>query len=479
MSARRASTFVVLALFSAACSDIPVTPQLHEDAHVANLITVSGDNQVRWVGEKLAAFTVRVTDNGVPVVGAPVTWNVTQGSVTLWRKALVTGSDGAAAAYATMPLTAQLITITAEVTGWGTHTFHAGVADGTDIVLDTILVGLSRPVYATAPMGDPRLFIVEQTGRIKILKNGGLLATPFLDLTAKVSTNANERGLFSMAFQPGYSTYGYFFVYYTDLNGDLRIERYHANPGADVADPASAKLVLSIQHPSGNHNGGHLLFGPASMLYIPTGDGGGANDPFGNGQNLNTLLGKLIRIAPSSSGPYRIPTSNPYVGQSGARPEIWASGLRNPWRIAIDRGWLYVADVGQDAREEINLRRLDEPALNYGWSDMEGSLCRIGSCDLSKYTLPLVEYDHSQGCSIIGGFVYRGSALPELVGHYVYSDFCSGWIRSFKLSSGQATIQREWTHLPHLSLVASFGIDGANELYIMGDGRLMKFVRRP
>jgi glucose/arabinose dehydrogenase len=287
-----------------------------------------------------------------------------------------------------------------------------------------------------------------------------------------------EQGLLSVLFDPDYATNGFFYVNYTGLSGETRIERYHSTPGSDVADANSAKLILTIAQPFTNHNAGHMLFGPWGRLYIPMGDGGSANDPQGNGQNLNTLLGKLLRINVHTSEPYRVPSDNPFVGQAGARPEIWALGLRNPWRFDIDDDKLYIADVGQAQREEVNVVPIRTPALNYGWHDMEGSICLSGTCG-SGYTLPLVEYDHSQGCAIIGGFVYRGTQLPELQGQYFYSDLCGGWVRSFTYANHLATQQRQWTQFETLQQPRSFGVDGVGELYVIdGAGNVLKFSRR-
>ena len=343
------------------------------------------------------------------------------------------------------------------------------------LTVETVANGLTRPLYLTAPAGDDRLFIVEQTGRIRIVTNGTVLAAPFLDLSSKVS-GGNEQGLLSMAFHPNYAANGFFYVDYTDDDGDTRVERYAVSADPDVADGGSAKLILSVPQPLSNHNGGHILFGPDAMLYVAIGDGGGAGDPQNNGQNAGTLLGTLLRLDVDGGDPYAIPVDNPFGN------EIWAIGLRNPWRIAFDpaAGTLYIAYVGQASLEEVNVAGADEAGLNYGWRIMEGSSCfGGGGCDDAGLVLPVLEYGHNEGCSVTGGFVYRGSDLPEVVGHYFYSDFCQGFLRSFRFDGEGATAEVEWD-VGGLASVLSFGRDAAGELYILSDnGRVVRLVRAP
>jgi len=313
------------------------------------------------------------------------------------------------------------------------------------------------------------------------MRGGSALARPFLDIRTGVST-AGEGGLLSMAFDPGYASNGRFYVYRTDLSGDIVVERYTVSSNADVADPASALTIIRIPHPTyQNHVGGTVAFGPDGYLYLGTGDGGGAGDPNRNAQNPGSLLGKLLRLdvsAASTAEPYRIPSTNPYVNGAGNRAEIWATGLRNPWRFSFDRGALaggqiYIADVGQDAREEVDVEAATQGGLNYGWPRMEGTAC-YGSqtCDQTGLTLPLLDYPHtsatSSPCSITGGFVYRGSAMPELAGHYFYSDYCAGFVRSFLVSGRTATEQRDW-NLTNVGRIVSFGQDGQGELYLISD----------
>jgi glucose/arabinose dehydrogenase len=346
-----------------------------------------------------------------------------------------------------------------------------------------IVEGLESPVYLTAPKNDPRLFIVEQPGRIRIVKDGALLATPFLDITARV-VSGGERGLLSLAFDPVYATNGRFYVYYTGAQGDIFVDRFTVSGNPDVANTASDP-VLTIQHrENSNHNGGLLLFGPDGMLYAGTGDGGGAGDVPNNAQNIDVLLGKILRLNVATL-PYTIPAGNPFSGQPGA-DEIWAYGLRNPWRFAFDvppdgtPPQLYIADVGQNAREEVDVTDASAAGGNYGWHTMEGTQCYNPSsgCNQAGLTLPVLDYDHSQGCSITGGFVYRGAAIPEIRGVYFYSDYCSGFLRSFRLSGGAAADQRDWA-FTNIGNVTSFGVDAAGELYVLSaSGRAYRVVKQ-
>ena len=341
--------------------------------------------------------------------------------------------------------------------------------------LETIVEGLEFPVWLTSPPGDPRLFVVEKGGQVVVVENGATLPAPFLDLRGQVSTG-NEQGLLSLAFHPDYSANGRFFVNFTDPAGDTRVVEYRVSPGdPDRADAGSARVVLAIEQPFSNHNGGLVLFGPDGMLYVGMGDGGSGGDPQGNGQNLGALLGKLLRIDVDGAQPYAVPDDNPFVDTAGARPEVWAYGLRNPWRFSFDRdtGDLYIADVGQNRLEEVNAVSGGGAGLNYGWDVMEGSDCfepRDG-CDRDGLTLPVAEYDHGDGCSVTGGYVYRGDAVPDLRGTYLYSDYCSGFVRGFRFANGQATGERRFPELePSDHSVASFGEDADGELYILTAG---------
>ncbi len=352
------------------------------------------------------------------------------------------------------------------------------------IGVQPIVSGLSNPLFLTAPASDSRLFIVEKPGRIRIVENGSLLQAPFLDLAGQVSTGF-EQGLLGLVFHPSYASNGFFYVYYTAPNGDIRVERYTrsgANP--NLANAASAHLIITVPHSSEtNHNGGMLAFGTDGKLYIGTGDGGGGGEPDGNGQNRDVLLGKLLRIDVDGGDPYAIPLDNPFVGRAG-RDEIWALGLRNPWRWAFDRvaGLLYVADVGQGAWEEVNVVPAATGSLNYGWDVMEGLHCHepLSGCNQTGLTLPVLEYGHTGGaCSITGGFVYRGAAIPSLQGTYFYADYCAGWVRSFRYANGAATDQKDWD-FGDLDNILSFGEDAAGELYILSsNGTVYRIAESP
>ncbi|HMA19709.1 MAG TPA: PQQ-dependent sugar dehydrogenase [Gemmatimonadaceae bacterium] len=344
------------------------------------------------------------------------------------------------------------------------------------IRLEQIDGRFKNPVYLAAPPGDSRLFIVEQAGRIRIVKNGQALTEPFLDIADRVRSGG-EQGLLSVAFHPDYRTNGFFYVNFTDRSGDTRVERFKVSANPDIADAASSKLVIGIDQPYANHNGGLVMFGPDGMLYIGMGDGGSGGDPHGNGQNRNALLGKILRLDVSSE-PYGIPVGNP---RTGGRAEIWATGMRNPWRFAFDRqaNLLYVADVGQNEIEEIDVESATEAGLNYGWNIMEGDHCyRSSSCDREGLVMPKVTYNHSGGaCSVTGGFVYRGRRIPSLAGQYFYSDYCAGWLKSFRMVNGAVTDRRDWKTSESLGHVVSFGEDASGELYILTEaGRVLLIV---
>jgi hypothetical protein len=342
--------------------------------------------------------------------------------------------------------------------------------------LETVSDELLFPVDLTTPAGDSRLFVVERAGRIRVIENGALLPAPFLDITDRVSTAFAEQGLLGLAFDPSYSTNGRFVVNYIDLGGNTRISAFRVTADPNVADAGSEELILAVAQPFDNHNGGQVAFGPSGHLYIALGDGGGSDDPDKNGQNIGTLLGKILRIDLDGGAPYAIPSDNPFALTAGARGEIWSYGLRNPWRFSFDRiaGDLYIADVGQDHLEEIDVSTAASGAgrgVNYGWDIMEGRDCFEPSsgCDQTDLELPVVQYDHDDGCSVTGGYVYQGSAIPGLRGTYFYADFCRGWVRSFRFVDGTVTDQREWPSLeaPNIS---SFGLDAAGELYLVSAG---------
>ena len=345
--------------------------------------------------------------------------------------------------------------------------------------------GLTSPVFLTQPLNDGRIFVVEQAGTIRVTKDGVLQTTPFLNITSRV-LSGGERGLLSVAFHPQYATNHFFYVYYTTQAGgtlasvDIVIERYTTTANPEVADPATSKLIITTAHSlQSNHNGGLVSFGLDGMLYAGLGDGGGAGDPYQNGQNQNALLGSLLRLDVSGD-PYTIPPTNPYVGQANKRGEIWAKGLRNPWRYSFDAptGLLYIADVGQNSHEEVDVAPASQAGLNYGWSVMEGLSCyNATTCTQTGLTLPLIDYaTHVSGtCSVTGGYVYRGSAIPGIRGHYFYSDYCAGFLRSFRYSSGVAVDQKDWGLT--MSSVTSFGVDFAGELYVMSGNSILKVAQ--
>jgi len=361
----------------------------------------------------------------------------------------------------------------------------SGPGPGTAAVrLQEVASGLDFPLFLTAPPGDnARLFVVEKTGRIRIVRNGIVLPVPFLDLSAKVS-NGSEQGLLGLAFHPDYATNGRFVVNYTNTGGDTRIAVFHVSSIPDVADPASEQVILSVDQPYSNHNGGMVAFGPDGKLYIGMGDGGSGGDPQGNGQNRGVLLGKLLRLEVDGAGQASVPNDNPFVGQAGVRPEIWSYGLRNPWRFSFDRVThdLYIGDVGQNAHEEIDASTAVAQfgrGVNYGWNRMEGAACYspAGNCDRTGLTLPVIDYGHSDGCSVTGGYVYRGAALPALQGHYFYSDYCQGWVRSFRLDGTRAGNAADWAALRPGGQVSSFGEDASGELYLMtAEGKVFRIV---
>ena len=344
---------------------------------------------------------------------------------------------------------------------------------GSGARLQQVVAGLTFPVYLTAPAGDPtRLFIVEKAGSIRIVKNGILLPAAFLDISPQIS-NLGEQGLLGLAFDPNYAANGRFFVHYTDLQGNTRVSRFQVSADPDLANAGSEQIILTQTQPYANHNGGQLLFGPDGMLYLGLGDGGSAGDPQGRGQDRSDLLGSILRVDVQVGSPYTVPADNPFLSQTGVRPEIWSYGLRNPWRFSFDRGTgdLYIADVGESRFEEVDISPAAEGAgkgLNYGWNLMEGKHCfSTRSCDQTGLTLPVDEYNHSQGCSITGGYVYRGSAVPALQGLYFFADFCQGWVRSFRLAGGAATELTDWRVLQPGGSITSFGEDAAGELYLM------------
>jgi len=329
------------------------------------------------------------------------------------------------------------------------------------------------PLYLTAPPGDRRrLFVVEQGGRIRVVRAGKTLDEPFLDIRSLV-TSGGEQGLLSVAFPPDHARTGLFYVYYTDKDENQRVVEYRRS-SPDRANPRSARLVLRMNDDEGNHNGGLLKFGPDGLLYIGTGDGGGGDDQHGNrgnAQDLGSLLGKLLRIDPrrgSGGAPYGIPRSNPFVGRGGARGEIYSYGLRNPWRFSFDRttGDLSIADVGQNDVEEVNFtRRGGGKGANWGWRPFEGTRVNFSGEPAAGARPPVIEHSHGSGfCSITGGYVVRDRSVPALTGRYLYGDICDGRVRAARLQAGRRTVGKPLA-LPAVETLSSFGEDAAGRVY--------------
>jgi len=350
------------------------------------------------------------------------------------------------------------------------------------LALTPVVSGLSSPVDLQFPGdGSSRLFVVQQAGAVRIVTNGSLVATPFLDITSKVNSGG-EMGLLGLAFHPQFSQNHLFYVHYDRMSAaqvQSVIAEYHVSAGdPNVADPNSERILFTVDQPFTNHKGGQIVFGPDGFLYIGFGDGGSGGDPQGNGQNLQTMLGKMLCIdvnSQSAGKQYAIPATNPFAS-GGGLPEIWAYGLRNPWRFSFERGGsrLFVGDVGQDQFEEVDIL---EGGKNYGWNVMEGMHCfnPASGCNMNDLTMPIAEYSHSEGEAIVGGFVYKGAAIPKLAGAYVFGDYSSGTIWEL-VESPPGT----WTRTKLLSTgrkVSSFGQDLAGDLYVVDySGSVLKLV---
>ncbi|MEO8612191.1 MAG: PQQ-dependent sugar dehydrogenase [Chloroflexota bacterium] len=349
--------------------------------------------------------------------------------------------------------------------------------DGSKYQLVEVASDLTRPVFLThAGDGSGRMFIVEQGGKIRVMNDGKLLETPFLDVSKIVARDANERGLLGLAFHPDYKQNGQFFIDYTDTQGDTSIARYIVSTdNPDVAASDSGEVILHIHQPYANHNGGDIMFGPDGYLYIGMGDGGSGGDPQGNGQNPAALLAKILRIDVNGTDGdklYAIPADNPYVNNAALAPEVWAMGVRNPWRYSFDRqtGDLYIGDVGQNQYEEVDFQPADSKGgENFGWNIMEGLHQYSGAAVPDGLTSPFFEYSHSDGgCSVTGGYVYRGEALPDLQGVYLFGDYCSGNVwASYRDAAGawqtNLFMQTQFQ-------ISSFGEDESGEVYLINHG---------
>jgi glucose/arabinose dehydrogenase len=381
--------------------------------------------------------------------------------------------DGAGATTATGGDTTTAMTTATKAAGNGVKLVKVGSFD--------------QPLYVTAPPADRRrIFVVGQAGQIDVVRAGQKLPAPFLDIRSRV-TSGGEQGLLGLAFAPDYARSGLFYVYFTGKDSKEHLVEFHRRSD-DLADPASARTVFVHDDPEGNHNGGQLVFGPDGFLYVGTGDGGGGNDQHGkrgNAQNLGSPLGKILRIDPRASGskPFTAPPSNPFVNRAGALPEIYAYGLRNPWRFSFDRasGDLTIGDVGQDAVEEIDFARKGTArGANFGWRPFEGRK-RIFDEPAAGAKAPVLTKSHDDGwCSITGGYVVRDRAVAGLYGRYVYGDYCKGQLRSARLSGGKASGDQEIPGLKTISGLASFGEDAAGRVYVVaqGDGTVYRFAAR-
>ena len=362
-----------------------------------------------------------------------------------------------------------------------------------DVALELILDGFSQPVALAAPQADNRLFVVERVGVIRVIdENGVKLDTPFLDITDGVASNGIERGLLGLAFHPDYANNGRFFAYYVDKEGNRQLSEFAVSPSdPNIAFASSEKVVFEYPQPANStdirHYGGTVAFGPEGYLWVSMGDGA---DSRAQGQDPNTPYGTIVRIDVDGGDPYAVPPDNPFV-DGGGLADVWAYGLRNPWRFAIDPvdRLIYIADVGQDDQEEIDVVSIDEGGYNFGWSDMEGTRCfHQSDCNPDDYTSPVYTYVHDSeqsedgvvGVSITGGYLYRGSEIPEIAGTYFYSDWAVGWIRGLKYVDGEVTENKDWTEDlgGEIGQISSYGLDGHGELYILSfdKGAVYKFT---
>ncbi len=351
----------------------------------------------------------------------------------------------------------------------------AGIPDPSGYQWSLVADGFDSPLgLISANDGSGRQFAVEQSGKIWIIKDGEVSFDPFLDIGTLIPQTVfqggyTEQGLLGLAFHPQYKDNGVFFIDYIDTNGNTVVARYQVSSDPEKADPNSARVVITVNQPYPDHNGGNIAFGPDGYLYIALGDGGNPDDPLRNGQNMDTLLAKILRIDINAT-PYKVPADNPFVNVSGVKPETWASGLRNPWRFSFDKqtGDLYIGDVGQWAYEEIDFQPAGQGGQNYGWSAYQGMHPHIKQTipvDESKLTLPVLEYAHTEGCSVTGGYVYRGTALPAMNGIYLYGDYCNGRVWAANRLADGTWQSYLWMQTGYV--ISSFGQDESGELYVV------------
>lgn len=379
---------------------------------------------------------------------------------------------------------ASLIVLAAEIMVSGpavVAAVPAPVAEGVDPVpgsvdglsLSPVLVtdDLDQPTDVVGAPDDDRLFVVEKAGRIEIVEDGIVRDQPFLDITRWVGSVGNEQGMLSLRFHPQYAENGRIFIFFTDTTGTSQLAEASVDATGETVDLSSLRSIMSFPQFGQYHQSGSMMFGPDGYLWVSLGDGGGIGDPLGHGQDNTNIDASIIRIDVDNGDPYGVPDDNPFIG-TNARPEIWAYGLRNPWRISYDSttGLVYIPDVGQEGSEEINVVPLGESGRNFGWAESEGTECYgDGVCDTSDHTLPVYRYLHDgNGCAIIGGEVYRGSLMPEVDGHFFFSDFCLGWVRSVVLDDSDVHLVVDWTteRDDRLGNVTTIGSDRHGELYV-------------
>jgi glucose/arabinose dehydrogenase len=431
-------------------------------------VTVTGSATSLQVAQTLQLTATARDANGATVQGSSFQWSSGDESVaTVSAGGLVTG---VAAGQTDISATSEGVPGSLTITVTAATPPPPPPPGSDNPVLQQVVSGLKFPTGLATPPGDSRLFVLEKAGLIRIIKDGAILSTPFLNLTAKVSSSAGEQGLIGLAFAPDYATSGRFFVHYNDRANNNRVSLFRVSANPDQADPASESEVFAFPQPGVAHNGGQLAFGPDGMLYISLGDGDDADH--GRGQSLADPFASILRIDVSTA-PYTVPPDNPFVGTAGARPEVWSFGFRNPWRFSFDRGTgdLYIGDVGEGSWEEVDYSSAADGAgraVNYGWDEVEGLHCfKTRDCDPTRFTPPILEYSHDEGCAVVSGYVYRGPAMPSLQGTYFYADYCAGWVKSLRMAGGVITEHTDRPALKPGGQITSFGEDSNGELYLV------------